>query len=205
MSKRRAWAATGRCRRLAEPHRPEHPAADDGAGLAQHGMGDPQCRRPLLHRAGRPTSDAGMGHHGVGRRELHHLRRMVGLHVSRAPRWCSRCSPSTCWATGCAICSIQGSACDGAARHRQSVGRVPHPPRSGAGAGRCNACRSRKGEIVGVVGESGSGKSVTAYAVMGLIDEAAAYHQGPHQDGRHRSSGRSAGSDDANCAGAKWR
>jgi peptide/nickel transport system ATP-binding protein len=30
-----------------------------------------------------------------------------------------------------------------------------------------------KGEIVGVVGESGSGKSVTAYAVMGLLDETA--------------------------------
>ena len=30
-----------------------------------------------------------------------------------------------------------------------------------------------KGEIVGVVGESGSGKSVTAYAVMGLLDDTA--------------------------------
>ena len=30
-----------------------------------------------------------------------------------------------------------------------------------------------KGEIVGIVGESGSGKSVTAYAVMGLLDDTA--------------------------------
>jgi peptide/nickel transport system ATP-binding protein len=30
-----------------------------------------------------------------------------------------------------------------------------------------------KGEIVGVVGESGSGKSVTAYAIMGLLDDTA--------------------------------
>ena len=30
-----------------------------------------------------------------------------------------------------------------------------------------------KGEIVGVVGESGSGKSVTAYTVMGLLDDTA--------------------------------
>ena len=35
-----------------------------------------------------------------------------------------------------------------------------------------------KGETVGVVGESGSGKSVTAYAVMGLLDKAAALTSG---------------------------
>lgn len=35
-----------------------------------------------------------------------------------------------------------------------------------------------KGEIVGVVGESGSGKSVTAFAVMGLLDETAAIRSG---------------------------
>jgi len=35
-----------------------------------------------------------------------------------------------------------------------------------------------KGEMVGVVGESGSGKSVTAYAIMGLLDAAAAITEG---------------------------
>ena len=29
-----------------------------------------------------------------------------------------------------------------------------------------------KGEVLGVVGESGSGKSVTAFTVIGLLDEA---------------------------------
>src|SRR6516165_9546491 len=31
----------------------------------------------------------------------------------------------------------------------------------------------RPGEMVGIVGESGSGKSVTAYAILGLLDAAA--------------------------------
>ena len=31
-----------------------------------------------------------------------------------------------------------------------------------------------KGEVLGIVGESGSGKSVTAYTVIGLLDEAGA-------------------------------
>ena len=35
-----------------------------------------------------------------------------------------------------------------------------------------------RGEIVGVVGESGSGKSVTAYAIMGILDRAAQVTQG---------------------------
>lgn len=35
-----------------------------------------------------------------------------------------------------------------------------------------------KGEIVGVVWESGSGKSVTAFAVMGLLDETAVIRSG---------------------------
>ncbi len=36
----------------------------------------------------------------------------------------------------------------------------------------------RKGETVGVVGESGSGKSVTAYTVMGILDNAGEVTQG---------------------------
>jgi dipeptide transport system ATP-binding protein len=42
-----------------------------------------------------------------------------------------------------------------------------------------------QGEIVGIVGESGSGKSVTALALMGLID-----YPGRVKDGRMSFAGR---------------
>src|SRR3979409_845467 len=42
------------------------------------------------------------------------------------------------------------------------------------------------GEVLGIVGESGSGKSVTALALMGLIDEPGRVHaQRLRIDGRH--------------------
>ena len=47
------------------------------ADVADHGLRHPQRRRPVLHRARRAAADAGMGHHGRGRRRQHHLRRMV--------------------------------------------------------------------------------------------------------------------------------
>ena len=46
-----------------------------------------------------------------------------------------------------------------------------------------------KGETLGVVGESGSGKSVTAYAVMGILDPAGARHRRPHHARRARPAG----------------
>jgi ABC-type dipeptide/oligopeptide/nickel transport system ATPase component len=44
-----------------------------------------------------------------------------------------------------------------------------------------------KGETIALVGESGSGKSVTAYAVMGILDPA-----GRHRRPRHARRPRSA-------------
>ena len=55
----RRGGAPGRQRRGAHPGRaplPEHPAAADGAGLAEHGLGDPERRRPVLHRPGRAAA-----------------------------------------------------------------------------------------------------------------------------------------------------
>ena len=47
-----------------------------------------------------------------------------------------------------------------------------------------------KGETLALVGESGSGKSVTAYAVMGILDPAGTRHRGQGHAGRARSAGR---------------
>ena len=56
-------------------------------------------------------------------------------------------------------------------------GRIPHPQRHGAGARR-HRLRGRRGETLALVGESGSGKSVTAYAIMGILDAAGAVTAG---------------------------
>ena len=64
----------------------EHPAGDGGADLAQSRLGDPERRRPVLHRPRRQAADAGMGHHGRGGRALHHHRRVVAGRLSRAWR-----------------------------------------------------------------------------------------------------------------------
>ena len=62
-----------------------------------------------------------------------------------------------------------------------------------------------RGEIVGVVGESGSGKSVTAYTVMGLLDDEAAEITSGHitMGGIDMLAARRTRC--ANCAGARWR
>jgi peptide/nickel transport system permease protein len=53
---------------LAGPDPAQHHADHDGADVADHGLRHPQRRRPVLHRARRAAADAGMGHHGRGRR-----------------------------------------------------------------------------------------------------------------------------------------
>ena len=61
-----------------------------------------------------------------------------------------------------------------------------------------------RGETVGVVGESGSGKSVTAYTIMGLLDEAAAITGGRIVFGGWTSP-RRARRFCKTCAAGKWR
>ena len=51
-----------------------------------HGLRDPQRRRPVLHRSRRAPADAGMGDHGGRRCGLHRLGRMVDRAASRASR-----------------------------------------------------------------------------------------------------------------------
>jgi ABC-type dipeptide/oligopeptide/nickel transport system permease subunit len=40
---------------------PQHPAAGDGAGQPEHGLGDPERRGPELHRPGRAPADTEWG------------------------------------------------------------------------------------------------------------------------------------------------
>jgi peptide/nickel transport system permease protein len=67
LSKRRGCPAI----RMAHPHFSD-PAqcvsAPGGADVADHGLRHSQRRGPVLHRARRAAADAGMGHHGRGRR-----------------------------------------------------------------------------------------------------------------------------------------
>ncbi len=74
--------------------------------IARHLDRDPRRRGARLPRPRRAAADAGMGHH-AGRRARIRAARLVGrdLPGPRDPR--SPCSPSTCWATGCATPSIR--------------------------------------------------------------------------------------------------
>ena len=56
------------------------------------------------------------------------------------------------------------------ARGRRPARRVPHPRRRRQGHQRRVATTSTPGETLAVLGESGSGKSVTAQAIMGILD-----------------------------------
>src|ERR1700689_4059410 len=98
-----------------------------------------------------------------------------------SPDWrsWSRCSASTSSATACATWSIPGDGHEEAhmttAAPALSVEglSVEFRTRSGIVRALDNVSFSvDKGETIALVGESGSGKSVTAYAVMGILDPA---------------------------------
>ena len=57
-----------------------------------------------------------------------------------------------------------------AAGGRRPARRVPDPRRRRQGDQRRVASTSHQGETLAVLGESGSGKSVTAQAIMGILD-----------------------------------
>ena len=108
----RRGGAGERQRRAAHPARAypaQHHAASGRADVAHHGLGDAERGRPVLHRARRPSADAGMGHHGRRGRAASSSRANGGSRCFPALRWCSRCSASTCSATGCATWSIRGA------------------------------------------------------------------------------------------------
>ena len=118
--------------------------------------------------------DAGMGHHGRRGRQLHPVGRMVDRAVSRrradaggvllqpAGRRPARHHRSE-------EADMTGRS---SPRRRGPLGRVPHPPGTVQGAGAASASRSTRARPSALVGESGSGKSVTAFAIMGILDPA---------------------------------
>ena len=79
-------SGNGELRIVSASHAAQHPAAPGGADVAHHGLGDPQRRRPVVHRPRRAAADRRMGHHGRRGRRLHHLGRMVDRAVSRRSR-----------------------------------------------------------------------------------------------------------------------
>src|SRR5271156_2057676 len=142
-----------------------------GADVADHGLRHPQRRGPVLHRAWRAAADAGMGHHGRRRLREYHFRRMVDRVLSRRRvdgrgvllqsargRLARPGRPQETDMT--AALSVEGLS-------------VEFRTRSGIVRALDNVSFSvDKGETIALVGESGSGKSVTAYAVMGILDPA---------------------------------
>src|SRR5690606_32889688 len=157
--------------RLSRPglsYLPQLPAADDGSGFPQSRLGHPQCGGPQLHRARRQAADAGVGHHGRRRRELHYFRGMVdgslsrplaaarGLYIQPSRRWPAR---------------YRRSAAEDIDMLTISDLNVSFRTRRGdVNAVNGISFQLAKGERLGIVGESGSGKSVTSYALMRILD-----------------------------------
>ena len=77
-------SGNGEFRILLDADPAEHHADHDRADVAHHGLRDPQCGRPLVHRARRAPARCRMGHHGRRGRGLHGVGRVVDRALSRA-------------------------------------------------------------------------------------------------------------------------
>ena len=151
---------------------------DDGAGVIDAGLRHPERRRSFLHRPGGTPADRGMGHHGRRWRELHRLGRVVG-----------RVLPRSCTDGRRVLLQPDGGR---PARYRRPTAThmttdgnfvpllavedlsIEFRTRSGTVCALDRVgFQLRRGETMALVGESGSGKSVTAYAIMGILDAAA--------------------------------
>src|SRR5262249_26823231 len=180
---RAGGAAVGQWRVPDSPgsHSPEHHADHDRADVADHGLRDPQRRRPLLHRSWRAAADCGMGHHGRRRGGLHGVGRMVDRVVSGSgaddrrvllqpargwPARYRRSAAEDVSMTAQPLLDVNDLTVEFSTR-RGIVKAVQHVNISVA-----------KGETLGIVGESGSGKSVTSYAVMRILDRAGKIAEG---------------------------
>src|SRR5258706_14961970 len=158
------------------PNLSQLPAAHDGPGLAQSRLGHAQRVGARLHRAGRPAAHARVGDPRRGGGVVHSVRRVVDRALSRAgphagglllqpaggrsPR--SHRSAATDMIPGAVpLLSVR----DLSVEFRTRAGVIHALDRV--------SFEVARGETVGVVGESGSGKSVTAFALLRILDPAA--------------------------------
>ena len=169
----------------------ELPRTDHRERDARGRGGDPGGEHAVVPRVRHPAAHAELGQPARRTRSAT-SRTSGGSPCSRGWRSSSPCSRSTSWVTACATRSIRVDRC---ARDRRPRGRRPavssSADRRRRGAARCEACRSRSrpARRVAIVGESGSGKTVTALAIMGLIDPPGRIVAGDVRfDGRCRSA-----------------
>ena len=161
-----------RCRHLAADahhHPAELPCAADRAGdawlLERHPVGG----RPRLPRSGRPAADAGMGYHAGGCARVHPAR-LVGRDLPWPCHPDHGVSPSTSWATACAMRSTPAEAelmPLPPPRDPQSHRRVPDRARAPSAAVDGVELVVDAGEIAGDRRRERPGKSVAMLAVMG--------------------------------------
>ena len=132
-----------------------------------------------------------VGHHGRRRRDLHHLRRMVGGAVPRrgadargvllqpARRRAARHhGPEDARRELQTLRTSAGSAATRAAARVKDLS-LEFRTRSGTVRALENVTLEvKKGETVGIVGESGSGKSVLSFAILRILDPAARVTRG---------------------------
>ena len=114
-----------RDRRLADRRPASHaqpPAADRGAGFAQHGLGDPQRRRAFLPRSRHPAAQLPNGGSWSRRAPPTSFRANGGSSPSPARSSFSRSSPSRSSAMRCATGSTRGGH-----EHRRDRRAAPRP------------------------------------------------------------------------------